>query len=136
MPTSSTAGSTSKKMMWTGRVISILAVLSLLLDSVGKFLMMKPVVDGCIKLGLPLTLLPTIATILLVCTVLYAIPRTSILGAILLTGYFGGAVMINLRVAQPLFSFTLAPIYFGIFVWAGLYLRDERIRALIPLQRR
>jgi hypothetical protein len=70
----------------------------------------------------------------LVCVVLYVIPRTSILGAILLTGYLGGAVATNLRVGNPLFSYILAPVYFGVLIWGGLFLRDNQLRALIPVR--
>jgi hypothetical protein len=77
----------------------------------------------------------TIGVILLVCTILYLIPQTAVLGAILLTGYLGGAVATNFRVQAPLFSNVLFPVYLGIFVWLGLYLRDARIRELLPFRR-
>lgn len=125
----------SKGLLWTGRVITTLVVLFLLLDSVGKFLKPAPVVDGFAKVGVPPSLSVAIGAILLVCTLLYAIPRTSVLGAILLTGYLGGAVLTNLRVGNPLFSFTLAPVYFGVLVWLGLYLRDKELRQLVPFRR-
>jgi hypothetical protein len=75
--------------------------------------------------------MPTVGTILLICTILYIIPRTAILGAVLLTGYLGGAVASHVRVGNPLFSHTLFPIYVGIFIWLGLYLRDNRAKNLI-----
>ena len=72
--------------------------------------------------------------VVLVCVILYVVPRTAVLGAILLTGYLGGAVATHLRVGDPLFSHTLSPVYFAVLLWGGLYLRDERLRALIPLR--
>ena len=77
-----------------------------------------------------------VGLILLACTILYAIPRTAVLGAILLTGFMGGAVASKIRIEDPLFSSILFGVYFGIILWAGLYLRDDRLRALIPLRRR
>jgi hypothetical protein len=91
-------------------------------------------VDGFAKVGVPPSLSVAIGAILLVCTSLYAIPRTSVLGAILLTGYLGGAVLTNMRVGNPLFSHTLSPVYFGVVLWLGLYLRDKQLRQLIPLR--
>jgi len=85
-------------------------------------------------LGFPVGLIQTIGIIFLVCTAFYVIPRTSILGAILLTGYMGGATAIQLRIGNPLFE-TFFPVIFGALVWGGLYLRDEQLRALIPLRR-
>ena len=102
------APSVSTVSLWTGRALSTLLVLFLLLDAVMKFDKPAPVLQACAQLGLPLNLVSTIGAILLVCTVPYAIPRTSILGAILLTGYFGGAVLSNLRVGNPLFTNTLS----------------------------
>jgi DoxX-like family len=85
-------------------------------------------------LGIPIALDFTIGALLLLCTLLYAVPATSVLGAILLTGYLGGAVMSHLRAGDPLFSHVLPPTYLGIFLWLGLYLRDPRLRVLIPLR--
>jgi hypothetical protein len=124
----------SRKALWTGRTISAVIVLLLTLDSVGKFFKPKPVVDAFAHLGVPIALDFAIGILLLVCTLLYAVPATSILGAILLTGYLGGAVMTHLRVGDPLFSHVLFPTYLGSLVWLGLYLRDSRLRALIPLR--
>jgi len=121
--------------LWIGRALSTLLVLFLLLDAVMKFVKPAPVLQACAQLGLPLNLVSTIGAILLVCTVLYAIPRTSILDAILLTGYFGGAVLSNLRVGNPLFTNTLFPVYFDALTWLGLYLRDVRLRVLATLRR-
>jgi hypothetical protein len=122
----------SKTGLWTGRVISTLVVLLLLLDSFGKFAKPPQVLDAFIHLGLPQNLTTIIGVLLLVCTVAYAIPRTAILGAILLTGYLGGAVAIHLRAGDPAFPLVF-PALFGAVAWTGLYLRDRRLRTLIPL---
>jgi hypothetical protein len=81
-----------------------------------------------------MSLAVVLGTILLICTAIYAIPRTSVLGAILLTGYLGGAVATHLRVGDPLFSHALFPVYVGVLIWGGLFLREDRLRALIPLR--
>ena len=88
------------------------------------------------QLGYPVPLAPVIGTILLICVVLYAIPRTAPLGAILLTGYLGGAVASQLRIGMPLFTYTLAPTYLAALAWGGLYLRDSRVRALLASRSR
>jgi len=115
-------------------VLSGFAVLFLFFDAVMKFIKPAPVVDAFARLGFPLDLSVTIGTILLACTILYVIPRTSILGAILLTGYLGGAVATHLRAGSPLFSEALFPVYMGVLLWLGLYLREDRLRALVPLR--
>ncbi|PYX62979.1 MAG: hypothetical protein DMG74_18715 [Acidobacteria bacterium] len=125
---------TSKKMLWTGRIISALVILFLLFDSSIKILRLAPAVEGTARLGYPVSLVFSIGIVLLVCVVLYAIPRTSILGAILLTGYLGGAVASNLRVSNPFLGYILSPVYVAVLLWGGLYLRDHRLRALIPLR--
>ena len=94
-----------------------------------------PVVEGTVQLGYPESVLLGLGIVLLTCTVLYMIPRTAILGAILLTGYLGGAIATHVRVGSPLFSHTLFPVYVALLIWGGLYLRDDRLRALIPLRR-
>jgi DoxX-like protein len=124
----------SKKELWAGRILSGLVVLFLIPDAIIKFIKPAPVVEAFAHLGLPLSISVTLGILLLVCTVLYAIPRTSVLGAILLTGYLGGAVATHFRVGDPLFSHILFPTYLGILLWLGLYLREERVRALIPLR--
>jgi DoxX-like family len=130
----SAAVTTSKKSVWVGRVLSGLVVLFLIPDGIIKFLKPAPVVETSAHLGLPLSLANTLGIILLVCTAIYVFPRTSVLGAILLTGYLGGAVATHLRVGDPLFSHVLFPTYLGVLLWLGLYLRDSRLRALIPLR--
>jgi hypothetical protein len=124
----------SKKRLWAGRILSGLVVLLLIPDGIIKFIKPAPVVDAFAHLGLPLSISVTLGILLLLCTALYAIPRTSVLGAILLTGYLGGAVATHLRIGDPLFSHVLFPTYLGVLLWLGLYLREERLRALIPLR--
>ena len=123
----------SKKMLWTGRIISALPALFLLLDGVMKLIKPAPVVEATVRLGYPESVLFGLGIVLTACTVLYLIPRTSILGEILLTGYLGGAVATHLRVGEGLFPVSF-PIIMGALVWGGLWLRDERLRTLIPLR--
>jgi hypothetical protein len=123
------------KGVWAGYIISGLAILFFLMDAVGKFAKPDVVVSTTVGLGYLESQIITIGVILLVCTILYLIPQTAVLGAILLTGYLGGAVATNFRVQAPLFSNVLFPVYLGIFVWLGLYLRDARIRELLPFRR-
>ena len=125
----------SKRRLWTGRILSGFAVLFLVFDAVVKFTKIAPVVDSFAQLGYPIGLAPTIGSIALVCVVLYVIPRTSVLGAILLTGYLGGAIASQLRIGSPLFSHVLFPVYVAALIWGGLYLRDEQLSALIPVRR-
>jgi len=125
----------SKGRLWTGRIMSALPALFLLVDGVGKLVKPAPVVQGTVQLGYPESVLLGLGIVLLSCTVLYVIPRTAVLGAILLTGYLGGAVATHVRVGSPLFSHILFPIYLAVLLWGGLYLREERLRALIPLRR-
>lgn len=127
--------SPSKTSIWIGRILSALIVLFLLFDSVLKFMKPAPVVDAFAHLGLPISLAYSLGIILIVCALLYAIPQTSVLGAILLTGYLGGAVCTHLRAGDPLFSHVLFPTYLGTLLWLAVYLRDTRLRALIPFRR-
>src|ERR1700742_2480842 len=120
----------SKKMLWTGRVVSGVISLLLLLDAVMKIMKVPQVMEGTVKVGYPASAVLPIGIILLVCLICYVIPRTSVLGAILLTGYLGGAVATNVRISSPLFSYVLVPVYVGVLVWSGLFLQDERLRAL------
>jgi DoxX-like family len=125
----------SKGRLRTGRIMSALPALFLLVDGVGKLIKPAPVVEGTVQLGYPESVLLGLGIVLLTCTILYTIPRTAILGAILLTGYLGGAIATHVRVGSPLFSHILFPVYLAVLIWDGLYLRDERLRALIPLRR-
>ena len=123
----------SKGKLWTSYVMSGLIILFMLFDSIMKFVKPPEVIEGAAALGFGEQHLPVIGALGLISTLLYAFPRTSILGAILLTGYFGGAVATHLRLNNPLFSHTLFTVYFGILVWGGLWLRNTKLRELMPL---
>jgi hypothetical protein len=125
----------SKGGLWTGRILSLLSILFFLMDAVMKVLKPAFVVDATVKLGYQEGVIQGLGIALLIGTILYAIPSTSVFGAILLTGYLGGAVASNVRVGNPLFSNVLFPVYFALVLWGGLYLRDKRLRALIPVRR-
>jgi uncharacterized integral membrane protein len=117
-----------------GWVITGLVTLFLLFDAVIHVLRVQAVDDASRDLGFPLGAMTGIGVLELVCLALYILPRTSVLGAILLTGYLGGAVCAQLRVEAPLLSTLLFPVYTGIFLWGGLYLRDQTLRSLVPLR--
>ena len=117
---------------WTGRILSGIAVLFLVLDSLGKLFRLPAVVKGTADLGYPASTIFPIGLILLLCVIAYVIPSTSAFGAVLLTGYLGGAVATHVRVGAPLLSHTLFPIYVALFVWGGLFLRDAGLRAFFP----
>ncbi|TPK11232.1 DoxX family protein [Mesorhizobium sp. B2-5-9] len=123
--------------LWTGRALSGLIVLFMIFDGAIKLPPLDVVTQTMVPLGWPVD--PNVARMLgvigLVSTALYALPRTSVLGALLLTAYVGGAVATNARIGNPLFSHTLFGVYLGIILWGGLYLRDPRVRALIPFSR-
>jgi hypothetical protein len=131
METPSKAPPVSKKMFWIGCVMSAIPVLMLVMSAVMKFMKPQPVVDGFVHLGIPLTMVVCLGVLELLCTVVYLIPATSILGAILLTGYLGGATLTTLRVGDAYYG----PVVLGILLWGGLYLREPRLRALIPFRR-
>ena len=115
-----------------GPITAGLAVAFLIFDSVGKLLRVQPVIDGTRQLGYPQAVVFGLGVTLLVCVLVYLIPRTSVLGAVLLTGYLGGAVATHVRVGNPLFTHVLFPIYVAALLWGGLVLRDARLRALLP----
>ncbi len=121
--------------VWVGRVLSALAVLFLGFDTAIKLVQLPVVGETLAQLGYPSDLGLTIGIVELVCLVLYAVPRTAVLGAILLTAVFGGAIASHIRIASPLFTHILFGVYLGLFVWGGLYLRSARLRDLIPVQR-
>ena len=123
------AAPTSKVMLWTGRVLSTLPVLLLLMSSVMKLTRGPDIIKGFAEFGYDSSLLVPIGVVELVCTLLYILPRTSVLGAILLTGYLGGAVATHVRAGDGMF---FSPVLIGIVLWLGLYLRDARLRALVP----
>ncbi|SFI86397.1 DoxX family protein [Planctomicrobium piriforme] len=118
-------------MVWTGRVLSVLPALMLLMSAAMKFMQPPEVVKGFEQFGLPLNLAFGLGVLEVACTLLYLIPQTAILGAILLTGYLGGAICTHLRVGD---SF-IPPLVIGVVIWLGLFLRDHRLRALIPFRR-
>ena len=126
--------SISTKSLWAGRILSGLTIAFMLLDGAMKVLKAQVAVQGTVQLGYPESGVVGIGAALLVCTLFYAIPRTSVLGAILLTGYLGGAVATNVRVSAPVFTHILFPVYIAALAWGGLYLRDERLRALVPVR--
>ena len=119
-------------MLWTGRIITGFIALFLLFDSTVKLIKSPQAVQGTLHLGYPESKIVPIGMVLLASLALYLLPRTSILGAILLTGYLGGATATMVRVSSP---WVLFPVFIGVLVWAGLYLRDEQVRTLIPLRR-
>jgi len=125
--------SNNKGMVWAGRIITALAALFFLMDAVMKFIKPPIVVESTVKLGYPESTIIGIGAALLVGTVLYIIPRTAVLGAILLTGYLGGALATHVRVNEGIFPVIFAVI-FGVLVWLGLYLRDEQLRVLLPFR--
>ena len=135
MQTAGSSGSISMKSVWAGRIISGLITAFLLFDAVIHLMKPAPVVEAFAKLNFPLSLSVPLGIVELLCVVLYVIPSTSILGAVLLTGYLGRAVAIQLPTGNPFFGEILFPVYVGVFLWGGIYLRDARLRALIPFQR-
>lgn len=135
IPASTPHAARPRWMRRAGWAMSGLMIAFMLFDSLSKLALERHVVEATGNIGYPLGSIRLLGIIGLVCTILYAIPGTSILGAILLTGYLGGAIASKLRIEDPLFGSVLFGAYFGILVWGGLYLRDERLRALIPLRR-
>jgi hypothetical protein len=120
----------NKGSLWAGRIITALSVLFLLVDGVMKLVKPAAVVEATVKLGYPESVIVGLGVVLVACTILYLIPRTAVLGAILLTGYLGGAVATHVRVGGPVFP-IIFPVILGAMLWGGLYLRDERVRSLI-----
>ena len=128
--------STSTKTLWAGRIMSGFVAFFLLVDAGFKLIrpLPAPAVEAFGKLGYPVEFAGGIGVLLLACVAVYLIPRTSVLGAILLTGYLGGAVASHVRVGDPWLSHALFPVYVGLLVWGGLYFREPRLRAVIPLR--
>lgn len=135
MSPDSIPATTSKTQRRVGWGLTALIVLFMLFDAAGKLALEAHVVDATTKIGYPVGAIRPIGIIALVCTVLYAIPRTAILGAVLLTGFCGGAVASKVRIEDPLFSSVLFGVYFGLIAWGGLYLRDDALRRLFPIRR-
>lgn len=125
------APATGRGMLLAGRIISGLVAAFMLMDGVLRIAHFAPYVQGLVQFGYPADLATPIGLALVVATLLYAIPRTAVLGAIVLTGYLGGAVATHVRVGDPLF---VTAIVFGVLAWGGLYLREPRLRALVPLR--
>ena len=126
-----TAAPTSKQMLWTGRVISAIPVLLMIFSAVMKLIKAAPVVQGMPRYGYPESQIVTIGVLELLSCIVYVIPNTAVLGAILMTGYLGGATATNFRMNDPSYIMTFL---LGVFVWGGLYFRDARVRALLPLR--
>jgi hypothetical protein len=128
------APSVSKARLWTGRVLTTIVVLFLAFDGLTKVFKERHVLAAIAEMGIPVETIVWIGALLLVCTLLYVIPRTSVLGAILLTGYLGGAVFANVIAKHPPFECWF-PVIFGIVTWLGLYLREPRLWELAPFRR-
>jgi hypothetical protein len=126
--------SISKSKLWTSRIMSGLVVLFMVFDSVFKLIESQVAIDGTVELGYAEHPLVPIGILALISTILYVIPTTSVLGAVLLTGYFGGAIATHVRLDNPLFSHILFPTYLAILMWGGLWLRNERLRYLFPIK--
>ena len=124
----------SRTAVWTGRMLSGIAVLFLIFDGAIKLVPIQPVTDSLRELGYPASdsFARFLGVITLICTALYAWPRTALLGAVLLTAIMGGAIASHLRLGDPLFSHTLFGVYLGLLFWVGLWLRDERVRRIMP----
>ena len=130
-PVVATPAPVSKLRRWSGRILSVPPVLFLLFDATIKLLQLRPVDESFARLGYPVSIAPALGTLELVCLALYVVPLTSPLGAILLTGFLGGATATHVRVGDPLFTHVLFPAYVGVLLWAGSFLRDRRVRALV-----
>src|SRR3954454_4340799 len=137
MPTIAEKVPVSKSALWLGRVLSGLVIVFLLFDGAIKLVPWPIVTETMDRMGYGSseTMARSLGVITIVCTLLYSIPPTSILGAILLTGYLGGAMASHVRIGSPLFTHTLFGLYLGLMVWGGLWLRDRRLRTLIPFHR-
>ena len=121
----------SRARIWTARLLTLLVVAFLLMDATMKVMKAAPAVQGTAELGYPAGSIVGIGLLLLACTAVYAIPRTSIIGALLLTGYLGGAIASQVRVGNPPFSHVLFPVYIAAIIWGAIYLRDRRLQALL-----
>jgi hypothetical protein len=134
MQSSTQFATESKGTLWTGRVLSGLMALFFVLDGVGHLMKPAPVVEAFSRLGYPLSASVWIGLLALICTAIYVTPKTSVLGAILLTGYMGGAVATHVRAGSTPFE-TIFPVILGALVWAGIFVRDAQLRQLIPVRR-
>jgi DoxX-like protein len=125
---------TSNKALWTGRILSGLAVVFLSFDAGVKLLQLPVAVQGTRELGYPEGVVFGLGVVQLACLIVYLVPRTSVLGAVLWSGYLGGAIATHVRLSHPLFSHTLFPVYVATLIWGGLWLRDQRLRAVLPVR--
>jgi len=126
----------SRTALWSGRALSAFAILFLAFDAAMKVLQLTPAVEGTTQLGYPASVILPLGLVQLVCLALYVVPRTSVLGALLWTGYLGGAIATHVRVGSPLFTHILFPVYVAGMLWGGLWLREPRLRALLPFHSR
>jgi DoxX-like family len=126
--------SPSKSALWGGRILTGFAVLFLVVDGIGKILKIAPVLEACAPLEIPEWVIPGLGATLIAATLIHTIPQTSVLGAILLTGYLGGATWTHVRMGGPIFP-VIFPSLVGALIWGGLYLRDPRLRVLVPFRR-
>lgn len=131
----SSALTNSKGRLWTARIMGGIVILFMLMDSIFKFIPNEEALKGTTELGYQVHHLPILGTLGLVSIILFAIPRTQILGAILLTGYFGGAIATHVRMDNPLFTHILFPVYLALLMWGSVWLRSEHLRQLIPFRR-
>jgi fucose permease len=130
MPSELESAGTSKRMFWSGRILSSLLVAFMLFNAAFGFMKPAMVRQGFEHMGYPYGLYVALTIVMIVCTLIYAIPQTSIFGAILLTGYLGGATATHLRIGEPFYF----PVVIGVLLWVGVYLRDARLRVLVPLR--
>ena len=128
---SGTQTANPKWMLWTGYILSAFPVLMLLFSAAMKLVKPEPLVTEFVRLGWPDSVALALGIVDATCAIIYAIPRTAVLGAILLTGYLGGATATNVRIEEGF----VGPVLFGVLIWLGLYLRDPRIRELVPLRK-
>ena len=133
--TNASPTTTPKRMRWVSFILSGLVILFMLMDATMKLMHLPVVLETTAQLGWPVASVVPVGVVLLICTALYVFPRTSVLGAILLTAYLGGTVATHARIGSPIFSHMLFGVYLCVMLWGGLYLRDERLRALIPFRR-
>ncbi|KRE07114.1 DoxX family protein [Priestia megaterium] len=126
---------TSKRQLWIGRIMSGLVILFMLFDGITKLLRLSSVVEGTVEMGFSEHHVVIIGLLGLFSIILYALPQTSVLGAILLTGYLGGAIASHIRLDNPLFSHILSPFYFAVLAWGGIYFTNEKVRHLLSFQR-
>jgi hypothetical protein len=126
---------TSRARRRAGVVLTTLPALFLVFDGVMKLANVAPVREASARMGWPVPTMPVVGALLLACLAIHLVPRTAFLGAVLLTGYLGGAISAHVRLGDPLLSHTLFPVYLAVMIWGGLYLRDARARALAPWRR-